>query len=213
MKKSTFPSKNNSSKENRNKAFPTRLRECRAKSEKTQKQVADEIGVTKSTVSLWENGDTLPDAKDIVALAEIYNVSCDFLLCQTNSSNTKEHIAVDELGLSETIVNALKQTLHNPISFADVINSLNISGSLETLDKFFQCLVDGKNYDTFEIGEKMKKQPGFEHIDLLLLPACKCAQIYLEMVMDNWEDDIYFNLEEKATEVFYRREIKSCPEN
>lgn len=200
MKKTTFPSKINSSKENKSKTFPTRLRECRTKSGKTQKQVADEIGVTKSTVSLWENGETLPDAKDIVALAEIYNVSCDFLLCRTNSSNAKEHIAVDELGLSEAIVHTLKQTLHDPISFADVINSLEyFNDSMELLFNAFQCIEDAENYDSFEIDlEEIKKQKGLEHIGLSLVPAKDCAHFYINTVIEGWKHALYFLIEDKV---------------
>jgi len=78
------------SRNNKESAFPKRLRKLRAESKTpegkaiTQQYVADKIGVTKSTISLYEMGDNVPDAKNIVKLAEIFGVSTDFLLCQTD---------------------------------------------------------------------------------------------------------------------------------
>lgn len=57
---------------------------------------------SKSTISLYETGDTVPDAKNIVGLCDIFGVSCDYLLCQTDYRRPEnERLTVEEMGYSE----------------------------------------------------------------------------------------------------------------
>lgn len=69
-----------SSKANKDAPFPSQLRELREKKGVTQAVLAKVLGVSKSTVGLWETGDTLPDAKSLRDLAEYFGVTADFLL-------------------------------------------------------------------------------------------------------------------------------------
>ncbi len=46
----------------------------------TIKQLADKVGVNKSAISFWESGTNEPKACYIIKLAEVFNVSCDYLL-------------------------------------------------------------------------------------------------------------------------------------
>ncbi len=57
-----------------------RLRELRARHNLTQDEVAHRIGCHESAVSRWEAGSRLPPCTDVLALAELYRVSCDYLL-------------------------------------------------------------------------------------------------------------------------------------
>lgn len=57
-----------------------RIKNLRAQSGQTAQQVADEIGVTRSAVSLWETDQTLPTPDNLVALSRHFNVSVDELL-------------------------------------------------------------------------------------------------------------------------------------
>ena len=57
-----------------------RLRELRARRDLTQDQVAVEIDCHESAVSRWESGSRLPSCLDVLALAQLYGVSCDYLL-------------------------------------------------------------------------------------------------------------------------------------
>lgn len=64
----------------RDSVFSRRLRELRGLSEMSQGEAAKSIGVTKSSMSLYECGVNLPDAEKIAAIARLYNVSADYLL-------------------------------------------------------------------------------------------------------------------------------------
>ena len=87
---------------NRNCLFARRLVKLRSEKGLTQQKVADALDVSKSTISLYETGDTVPDAKNIVRLCNIFGVSCDYLLCQTNYRRPKdERLTIEEMGYSE----------------------------------------------------------------------------------------------------------------
>ena len=55
----------------------------------TQVQLAQKLGVTKQTVSNWENDNIQPSIEMLAKLSKIFNVSTDYLLglTPTNSIN------------------------------------------------------------------------------------------------------------------------------
>ncbi len=60
-----------------------RLRELRAKRGYTQDQVAKRLAVHESAISRWESGNRFPTGEDLVALADLFEVSTDDLLGRT----------------------------------------------------------------------------------------------------------------------------------
>lgn len=46
----------------------------------TLEEVADKIGVSRQAVGKWENGETMPDLANCMALAELYSVTLDDLV-------------------------------------------------------------------------------------------------------------------------------------
>jgi len=60
--------------------FPERLRELREKREISQNQIAQSLNVCISAISKYESGVNSPDVKKLIKIAEIFNVSIDYLL-------------------------------------------------------------------------------------------------------------------------------------
>lgn len=60
-----------------------RLRELRARRGYTQDHVAKRLGCHESAVSRWESGSRFPTGEDLVALADLFEVSTDDLLGRT----------------------------------------------------------------------------------------------------------------------------------
>lgn len=60
-----------------------RLRELRARRGFTQDYVARRLGCHESAVSRWESGSRFPTGEDLVALADLFEVSTDDLLGRT----------------------------------------------------------------------------------------------------------------------------------
>ena len=46
----------------------------------TQEQFADSLGVSRQAVSKWESDAAYPETDKIVKMAELFGVSCDYLL-------------------------------------------------------------------------------------------------------------------------------------
>lgn len=61
-----------------------RLREARTNKELTQDEVASRLGVTRSVIARYESNTNDPPSENLRKLAEIYNVSTDWLLGRTN---------------------------------------------------------------------------------------------------------------------------------
>ncbi|MBD5536780.1 MAG: helix-turn-helix transcriptional regulator [Lachnospiraceae bacterium] len=86
--------------------FPEQLKKARKKMNYTQQQIADKMGITKSTYCGYETGKRQPDVKKIKQLAEILNTSGDILLetnitVHNNESRVLEEIAFYSKDLSK----------------------------------------------------------------------------------------------------------------
>lgn len=46
----------------------------------TQEQLADELNVSRQSISKWESGQTVPELEKIVAMSQIFGVTTDYLL-------------------------------------------------------------------------------------------------------------------------------------
>ena len=57
-----------------------KLKEVRMKSNLTQEQVAEELFVSRQTISNWENEKSYPDIISIIKLSDLYSISLDELL-------------------------------------------------------------------------------------------------------------------------------------
>ena len=89
------------------KIVAARLRELRARRNLTQDQVAQAIGCHESAVSRWESGSRLPPCQDILALADLFRVSCDELLGRREqylmvSSALVDQALLDRLAAAQT---------------------------------------------------------------------------------------------------------------
>ena len=73
----------------------TRIRELREESGLKLKELSKIIGVSESTMSLYENGKHEPDYTTLIKIADYFKVSLDYLLCretvfQYSSSFTRD---------------------------------------------------------------------------------------------------------------------------
>ena len=58
----------------------TKLKDARVLAGLTQEQVAEELDVSRQTMSNWENGKTYPDIVSVIKMSDLYSVSLDHLL-------------------------------------------------------------------------------------------------------------------------------------
>lgn len=81
-----------SSEENKNALFPSRLRALREERGVSQATLALALGVSKSTIGLYETGDTLPDVQTADMVADYFKISVDYLLGRTGVRSTSSDI-------------------------------------------------------------------------------------------------------------------------
>ena len=72
--------------------FAETLRNLRAESGLSQRELANRVYVTRSTVARWENGSRLPDAAMISRLARFFGVDAGVLLSAAASSDESPNV-------------------------------------------------------------------------------------------------------------------------
>lgn len=81
-----------------------KLRNARNQKGLTQEEVADEIHVSRQTISNWENNRSYPDIISVILLSDLYQMSLDVLL-----KGDKDMI--EHLNESTNIVNSNKKLI------------------------------------------------------------------------------------------------------
>lgn len=76
--------------------FKDRLRELREESGMSQPQLAERIGVTNGAVGNWETGERYPRKTAVNALADVFGVTVDYLMCRDDN---RPEFSVAELDL------------------------------------------------------------------------------------------------------------------
>ena len=67
--------------------FAQKLKQARNDAGYTQRDVADILQISKSTIASWEIGRTEPDIENLGKLADFYNVSTDWLIGTKGKNN------------------------------------------------------------------------------------------------------------------------------
>ncbi|MDE5992225.1 MAG: helix-turn-helix domain-containing protein [Oscillospiraceae bacterium] len=76
-----------------------KIKKARMQSGLTQEEAAEALGVSRQTISNWENGKTYPDIVSVVKMSDLYNISLDRLL----KENSSESGYLDYLGKSTDV--------------------------------------------------------------------------------------------------------------
>ena len=66
------------------------LRENRTRCKMTQEFVAETLGVSRQSVSKWENGTSDPSTSNLMALAKLYGISAEELIRETDRYSQQE---------------------------------------------------------------------------------------------------------------------------
>ena len=63
-----------------NKIFGQRIKKLRNDKGLSMQELADKLGVTKSSINMWENSSSIPKNNILISLSKMFNVSIDYLL-------------------------------------------------------------------------------------------------------------------------------------
>ncbi|WP_018592574.1 helix-turn-helix domain-containing protein [Terrisporobacter glycolicus] len=102
--------------------FGSRLRELRIEKDIKQSDLGKIIGISPSTVGMYEREQRFPDKDILNKLADYFDVSVDYLLGRTNDKNVYKKIT--KLDESITTIAAHKLNPHDDLS-DDAIAKIN----------------------------------------------------------------------------------------
>ena len=57
-----------------------KIMDLRKRSGWSQEELAEQLGISRQSVSKWETGESVPDLERIIRMSELWNVSTDYLL-------------------------------------------------------------------------------------------------------------------------------------
>lgn len=60
--------------------FSEKLRSMRKEYKMSQEQLAEKLNVSRQAITKWETGGGLPDIENVLAIAELFQISLDELL-------------------------------------------------------------------------------------------------------------------------------------
>ena len=91
--------------------FGKRLKELRKEHGYTIEQFADMVGISKSTLGYYENDKRMPDIEILARIANVLNVSADYLIGRTNTTARKGKLKTmcEFTGLSDSAAEFLAQ--------------------------------------------------------------------------------------------------------
>lgn len=136
-----------SSEENKNALFPSQLRELRGGRGISQETLARDLGVSKSTIGLYETGDTLPDAQTLHDLAVYFGVSADWLLGLSDyRDNRRRGITLEGLGFSEAATKQIASIAGAVLAAADFGDQANKKASTVNNPRGFTCQQEARAF-------------------------------------------------------------------
>lgn len=200
-----------SSEINKNALFPSRLRALREEKRVSQAALASLLGVSKSTIGLYETGDTLPDIKTADDLANYFGVSVDYLIGRTSirSVNPNKQGVCSYTGLSEVAIGWIEDMRADPHSeglqaldrmlsteqFRDIISYIVY------ISKFFDemkhhAILNSLNEEEREILKKAQeivlKNDEYEVYFVQLSEKVESSKLVLQNMFMDMVDDLFY---------------------
>ncbi len=159
--------------------FDENLRILRKEKDYSQEYLAEKLGVTRQTISKWENGTAMPDLKKLIELADFFEVSMDDLLgldyktinpdSNIDSGSCNDYNEAEAI-LANRYTNELIHSAHNQIdsktkvlsiflavvSIAFVISVISFSGKIGSLEN----QINGLNASYAYLQERINSNGG-----------------------------------------------------
>lgn len=129
--------------------FGERLKELRLKSKLKQSELGEKIGVSASTIGMYEQGRRFADQSTLIKLAEYFNVTTDYLLGHTKTSYS---VNANIPGMSSIVC--------EDTSIYDILDEKKDIKSLEDMNKF----LENTNYNN-EVKEVLRKYIQLNEMD------------------------------------------------
>lgn len=129
--------------------FSSRLRELRINAGYSQAALSKKIGISKSSVNMYERGEREPGIETLEAIADIFNVDLDYLLGKTDIRN--------RFPITE-VVNSIKNAVRIPVlgsvpagipleAIEDIIDYEEIPAEMAKAGEYFALRIRGDSME------------------------------------------------------------------
>lgn len=160
--------------------FATRLKLLREEKGFTQSKLAEELGVSRGSISFYENGDRTADIETLYKLSKLFNVSSDYLLGINDESTVEEYF--DELNGRKIEINSKALDLYSRIN-----------------NMFF--IIQSYYYNKFGLENDGESDPIVpEMTDLIYKQLLEIIEIYTDTI-----DEMFYKGDKSVIENFLRR--------
>lgn len=106
-----------------------RLFDLREYKDLSQIKLADYLGITQQTYSLWEKGTKIIPLKHLNSLSNFYEISIDYIVGLTDEKNNSGIIKLTELNKNEIGSRIKKIREDNNLTLRDLAKELNTTSS------------------------------------------------------------------------------------
>ena len=106
-----------------------RLFDLREYKDLSQIKLADYLGITQQTYSLWEKGTKIIPLKHLNNLSNFYEISMDYIVGLTDEKNNSGIIKLTELNKNEIVSRIKKIREDNNLTLRDLAKELNTTSS------------------------------------------------------------------------------------
>ena len=106
-----------------------RLFDLREYKDLSQIKLADYLGITQQTYSLWEKGTKIIPLKHLNSLSNFYEISMDYIVGLTDEKNNSSIIKLTELNKNEIGSRIKKIREDNNLTLRDLAKELNTTSS------------------------------------------------------------------------------------
>ena len=94
--------------------FQNVFKRLRISSGYTQSELANRLKISKSTISMYENGNREPDFETLELIADFFNVDIDFLLGRTDKTTLTPETIGRQYYLNEETKEIAQEIFENP---------------------------------------------------------------------------------------------------
>jgi len=150
-----------------------RLRWLRQEDGISQEELGSKIGVTRQSISDYENGKKNPRWDLVVELAKHYGVSLDYLLGITDSKSKSQVVqeVSNEIGLSDNAINILRKRKKDKIYIHALSFLIENKNTLDMITEYMWSGFLGKLHETPGFRDLPKNNARIEDADKTLYAA------------------------------------------
>ncbi|MCK5731850.1 MAG: helix-turn-helix transcriptional regulator [Tenericutes bacterium] len=126
--------------------FHEKLRNLRKQKNMSQEELANQLDISRQSVSKWESGLSMPDLENVIKLSELFEVSLDYLLKDRKSESEFNYYTVDTKEKKAMSKINILSMITLTLSIATILTLIILSIAIPHV---FSNLNTGKTYSGF----------------------------------------------------------------